>query len=146
MKINWGWSIAIFYSLFVVVMVGMVIMSSRQEINMVQDHYYEKDLNYEAFRKSRENGAQLVSQKMVTYDPAKRSISLAFPSSLASVSGNVTLYRPSNQALDKNWPVTLDDRGIMHINTNDLIPGLWRILVDFESSGTSYYHEQAIII
>lgn len=146
MKLNWGWGIAIFYSLFVIIMVGMVIMSSRQEINMVQDHYYEKDLNYEAFRKSRQNASELASKSMVTYDAGRKSISLEFPETLLQVEGEVTLYRPSSQSMDKKWPVRLNDAGIMEITTENLLPGLWRVLVDFKSAGKSYYHEQVVVI
>lgn len=146
MKLNWGWGIAIFYSLFVIVMIGMVIMSSRQEINMVQDQYYEKDLNYESFRKSRQNASELVSKSMVTYDAGTKSISLEFPETLQKIQGEVTLYRPSSQSMDKKWPVQLNDAGVMQIKTEDLLPGLWRVLVDFKASGKSYYHEQVVVI
>ena len=113
---------------------------------MVQDQYYEKDLNYESFRKSRQNASELVSKSMVTYDAGTKSISLEFPETLQKIQGEVTLYRPSSQSMDKKWPVQLNDAGVMQIKTEDLLPGLWRVLVDFKASDKSYYHEQVVVI
>ena len=62
MKFNWGTGIGLFYVVFVVIMVSMVMFSARNNIDLVQEDYYEKDLNYESFRLARENSRKEIYQ------------------------------------------------------------------------------------
>ncbi len=47
MKINWGTKLAFFAILFMVFVVSMVVVISRQDMPLVEDDYYEKGLNYQ---------------------------------------------------------------------------------------------------
>lgn len=145
MKINWGTGIAIFYGLFVVVMVAMVVLSAQEDINMVQDNYYDKDLNYEAFRKSRENGSAMLEPVEINYEHG-RGLTLSFPKDIEVERGEVTLYRPSDRNRDQQLPLALNEENEMEIVTTDLVSGPWRILLSWSSSGQSYYKEKHIIL
>ncbi len=145
MKIHWGSGIAIFYGLFVLVMIGMVIMSSRQEINMVQDNYYDKDLNYESFRKSRENASTSSHLVEINYQNGSELI-LVFPPELSVEEGEVLLYRPSDQRQDKFFQLSLNDQNKMDISTDGLVSGPWRVQLSWIANGKSYYKEKHIIL
>ena len=47
MKISWGTGIAIFYSFFVISMLVLVYATTKQDISLVSDTYYEEDLSYQ---------------------------------------------------------------------------------------------------
>ena len=44
---NWGWRITIVYSLFALTMIGAVIYSTTLDVNLVEEDYYEKEVNYQ---------------------------------------------------------------------------------------------------
>ena len=47
MKLHWGHGIAIFYSLFVAVLVFQVIRSTAYDNSLVSEAYYKDDINYQ---------------------------------------------------------------------------------------------------
>ncbi|NND06592.1 MAG: hypothetical protein HKN87_09445 [Saprospiraceae bacterium] len=145
MKLNWGTSIAIFYALFVIIMVGMVVYASKQDVNMVQDNYYDKDLNYESFRTSRAN-AEAISDKIdINYFQGK-NIVLTLPDNMVVENGKITMYRPSNRHLDKQFNIELDSKNSMHISTEHLMRGAWRIIIDWTHDGKSFHHEEQLVL
>lgn len=147
MKINWGTGIAIFYSCFVIVMVTMVVTSTQNRAQMVQDNYYEKDIHYESFRQKRQNGASYASELVFSYDATQRKLQVQFPGTLSDVHGNLTLFRPSNQYLDKVFPINLDEKGAMVVDIDPSLPaGHWRLMLDWQYRGKSYYNEDAIVL
>lgn len=147
MKINWGTGIAIFYSLFVFFMVAMVINSTQNKPNMVQDNYYEKDLNYEAFRGKRENAANAKGQIKIEYLADEKNILLDFPDKVNKVSGKVTFFRPSDKNLDKIMDIKLNADGQMIIGVDESLPrGLWNIQIDWQDQVQQFYTEESIVL
>lgn len=147
MKLNWGSGIAIFYSLFVVVMIMMVVKSAQNKAHMVQDNYYEKDLNYEEFRQKRQNGVAFQKVLNINYNQSEKKIHISFPEQLAEAKGELKLFRPSNQYLDKNYPIQLDSNGKMSIKVEDnMVRGKWRVMLDWHFAGMEYYNEETIVI
>ena len=144
MKINWGTGIAIFYSTFVIVMILMVVKASRTDINMVQENYYEQDLNYEAFRKSRENGDG--DKTTINYLSASQEIAIQFEETLKGIKGQVKFYRPSDNHQDRHWAINLDDQNKMLVDVSGLAKGYWKVLVDYQCQGMKYFKEQVIIM
>ena len=147
MKINWGTGIAIFYTLFVILMVGMVINSTRNKVELVQENYYQKDLNYEEFRLKRQNAAAMVAPIKVDYQQKNKSVRLQFPSSMSNATGQVTFFRPSNKSLDQKVDIVLNKEGMMNIPVNkSMIRGLWKVQLDWESDGKHFFTEESIVL
>ena len=147
MKLNWGSGIAIFYTLFVLVMIFMVIKSKQNQVHLVQENYYQKDLNYEDFRVKRQNAAQLTEKIQVEYLAKDRNIQLTFPQSMMEASGKVSLFRPSNKYLDKSYNIQLDKEAQMYIPVDRSLPaGRWKIKIDWESAGRKYYNEEDLVL
>ncbi len=147
MKINWGSGIAIFYTLFVIAMVTMVIKSSQNKTHMVQENYYEKDINYEDFRQKRENGNLLNDLVKINYINSNRNLTISLPSNPNDIKGDVTLYRPSNQYLDKKYQLKLDDQGVMTIPLErTMANGRWKVQVSWKNKDSEFFNEKEIFI
>jgi hypothetical protein len=147
MKLHWGNYIAIFYICFMGAMIFMVIKSTQNKMDLVQENYYQKDLDYENFRSKRQNSTVLTNQVSVHYSTASKSIELSFPEEMKTLTGKLTLFRPSNKQLDKTFILKLDQQSKMSIPVDgDIPPGLWKIQLDWEAQGDNYYKEEAIVI
>ncbi len=146
MKLNWGTGIAIFYVAFMAVMILMVVRASQNSVHLVQKNYYDKDLNYEAFRQSKINAKELKEGIQVKHVRDQQQIVVRFPKTMSDVEGRVTLYRPSNKFQDKLYSIRLNEVNEMYIPAADLTTGLWRIMIDWQSDQKSYYKEERIVI
>jgi hypothetical protein len=103
MKINWGTKLAFFAILFMVFVVSMVVVISRQDMPLVEDDYYEKGLNYQKEIDNNANMDSLITMDIVRIGngPIEGDISLAIEKkSLGKIEeAELYFYRPS----DPNW-------------------------------------------
>ena len=147
MKISWGTGIAIFYSCFVVAMVSMVIMSAQNKSDLVQENYYDKDLNYEAFRVKRQNATRMPKQIGIKFVRADKQIYIQLPKEMNNATGKVSMFRPSNKSMDNTFDLKVNAEGRMNIPVaNTFAEGLWTVQVDWISGGKNYYAEDEIIL
>jgi len=147
MKLNWGTGIAIFYSCFVLVMIFMVIKSAQNQSHLVQEHYYQKDLNYESFRQKRQNATNMSEQVKINFTASQKAIQITFPDQMIGATGKVSLYRPSNKFLDKSFDLELNEQSSMSIPVpKEMAKGLWKVKVDWNSKGKQYYSEENLVL
>ena len=145
MKLNWGSGIAIFYGLFVLVMVGAVIKASQLGVDLVQEKYYDADIAYEEFRQKRENAKALESQPQVQVLNRSETLVLDFKGLWVDVKGTVRLYRPSDKYADLTFPLRLEDK-TMSLSTEKLKKGRWKVILDWKGDGEPYYMETDIVL
>jgi hypothetical protein len=144
MKLNWGTGIAIFYGIFVVIMVIAVVKSSQLGVDLVQEKYYDADIAYESFRVKRSNALSLEHPPQIQVFHKKGFIELDFESS-NSVTGTVKLYCPSDKYSDKTYKLDLNN-GHMQVPIQGLKSGRWKIILDWEAESTPYYMENDIVL
>lgn len=79
MKFNWGTGITIFIVLFVVSMSAMVFKASQQNVDLVTEDYYEKEL---AFQDLKDKEALVLShfKEQISYKIENDKLQLIFPS------------------------------------------------------------------
>lgn len=144
-KINWGWGIAIFYTLFVIVMVTAVVKSSMMGVDLVQEEYYDADIAYESFRKSRANAENLTSPPSITVFSKDQYIGIDFKENWKKIDGTVQMYRPSDGTADKIYDIKLRE-GKMQLPTGELISGRWMIKMTWKGDGKEFYMEDSVVI
>lgn len=139
MKLNWGSGIAIFYTLFVLALVGALIQSRRIQRSMVVDNYYEKDLNYKEKYDKIENSKQLTTKVNIIQNKKNGTVDITFPPGMNGVNGEVLFYRPSSKGLDVNVPIKNLDENTLHVPMQQFIAGNWSVQVDWSSGGKDYF-------
>lgn len=144
-KLNWGWGIAIFYSLFVLVMVGAVVKSSQLGVDLVQEKYYDADIAYEEFRQSRANASVLDSPPAVRVYAAEEYISIDFHSQWSRIEGKIQMYNPSDVMADKVFDIEMS-QGLMKLPTSGLKKGRYTVKMTWEGDGKPYYIENTVVI
>ena len=145
MKFNWGTGIALFYTLFVLVLVFAVIKSTGVDHSLVTEDYYQKDLEYQSQIDREVNTQALEEDLKITFSDPERTIRLQFPGNLGDVKGTALFFRPSNKALDFEVPIQPNDTGQQLIPTKGMLPGLWKVKVNWNAGGKEYYKEDTII-
>lgn len=135
---NWGHGILITIIIFVASILGMVVLSSRQTIDMMDDRYYEKELRHQVLIDQSENFAS--AKGKVDLQIKDSSIILTLPHNLSDAisSGNIIFMRLSNKNMDVNIPLKMDD-GRQEIDKSLFVKGMYQVRMKWVNKGTAYY-------
>jgi nitrogen fixation protein FixH len=143
----WPVSIIVFFSLAIIGCVSFVIFCTRHPVDLVASDYYDQEVRYQDRLESlnRTRGAQAGS---VSLDAARKAILVHLPREhvASGLSGQVELYRPSAQQLDKRFPLRPGTDGVQTIDAAGLPDGLWKVRVSWAAGGQSYQLEEKIVL
>ncbi|MBX3044596.1 MAG: FixH family protein [Candidatus Kapabacteria bacterium] len=145
-KLHWGNSIAIFYISFVLVLVGFVIFTRFNRVELVDENYYEKELKYQNVIDKMDRAGKL--PEPLSIESSDSYVRFSYPKSVdqGDISGEITFFRPSDKKLDFTLPVKPDESGFQVVGSSNLEKGMWRVKVDWAVGDTTYYNEQVLVI
>ncbi len=146
MIISWGWKIVILYCSFVAMMLFLVVLSVRENIDLVVDNYYEQDLKYETQIQKMKNAKQLQQDITLQYAVSDKQVVLHYPKLEETLQGNITLFRPSDRKLDFQVPINVDSANSQVISAADMKTGLWRVKIEWAQGKTPYYTEHTVFV
>lgn len=141
---NWGYKILIVILLFVSAMTGMVLVAARQTNEMVDQHYYQKELKYQEVIDGQKNlltvsATPLLSQRA-------DSVFLTLPKGTFEhfEDGRMEWLKPDNASMD----VKLD---FQPLNGNEIVlsrsqfgSGMYMVRIRWRNLGTEYYKQESI--
>jgi hypothetical protein len=141
MKITWGTGIAIIYSLFVLIMLGFVFASTKQDHSLVSETYYEEDLRYQSKIDEINRTRQLSDSFELDIKQNPASITVVIPKQLNSFKGKITLFHPAYAHLDQVFFLETNASGTQRVPVKNWIRGRWLIKIEGLNEGKSYYQE-----
>lgn len=143
---SWGWKITLLYGGFVTMMVTLVILSSQQDIPLVRDDYYEHDLKYNEHLIRMANSQKLTKNVGVNYDESNEKITLQFPEEMTSLSGDILVFRPSQEGIDFTLPIEQLTNNTLTFGTSEMLKGKWKLKINWENESKTYYKEVTLDI
>jgi len=146
MKISWGIRIAVVYIAFVIILVTTVIIFMSEDVHLVTDEYYAKELVFQDQIDKVNRTNQLTQQLEINVD--SESINFVFPKIFKhnNLGGTIHFYRPSNLGQDFIVKVEPDTSNAQIIPTAKMEKGLWKLKVDWTVKDVSYYNEKIIMV
>ncbi len=146
LKWSWGTGIAIVYSVFALTIIGFVVHSFKQKIDLVTPDYYAKELAYQQQidKIARARGLE----KAIEWKVQNQTIEIMLPEHFipSRVSGNITLFKPSDNSADRIFPIAIDTSRKQTISTEGLTAGMYKLKIDWQSGDTTYFQEGVIMI
>ena len=142
---NWGHKIIVVFVVFVAGMLFLVYKSSRQNTELVTEDYYAKELVYQQKIDEAKRAAALSAP--VKINLINHELVIHFPKDFDAkkITGNVTLYCPSDEKKDLRQSFIVTDSAVsMKAPAN--YHGLHYVKINWEAGGVKYYYEQKIII
>jgi nitrogen fixation protein FixH len=148
MKFNWGYGILIFILMFMTFILTLVYKCSHQKVDLVNEKYYEMELNYQDKINSMNNVASLEKKLQIEYSKEKNTIDISYPGKMnhEELSGNINFFKPDNASLDFNIKVISDNSNVQSIPVSKIRKGKWKINVTWVSAGISYSQDENILI
>jgi hypothetical protein len=145
-KLSWGTGILISIIVFmsITILTGIYLMN--QDVQLVTENYYEKDLKYQNQIDKLNRTAALEENVEIKFDGS--AVEIIFPESFQNkrISGEVYFYRPSERKKDFKIPLTLTPDLKQIIPVTRIDKGFWRIKLNWNMEGKEYYNERAITI
>ncbi len=145
-KLNWGTSIVIAFALFmtfILYFVFKVQSDSKYDNELVIDEYYKQELKFENQMEREQNSVDLTEKVIIK--SSSEGIEITFPNTIdfSMVKGKVSLYRPSNQKLDFEIPISLTNPHLL-IPKSNLVGGRWDISIDWKYDGKEFLSKKTI--
>lgn len=146
MKINWGTAIVIAFVLFISFILYFVIKvqtDSKYDYELVLTDYYKQETVFDEQYEKQQNALKYKDEFVFTKSSV--GLQITFPESmeLDKIEGKVSLYRPSNQKLDFEIPISFSGSHLL-IPKSSLVDGRWDITLDFVYDGKSYMLKKTI--
>ena len=147
-KRGWGTGIALLFGSFAVFILILVGFASLQKFHLVEKDYYNKELNYQETIDKSSRASQNPDGVIVDYEQLSKILFLTFPGDEKSgvIDGEITFFRPSDEALDFILPVKPDENNIQTVSTGKMAAGLWKVKIDWSIDTTEFYFEDILVI
>lgn len=147
MKINWGTGIVIAFALFMSFILFFIIKvqtNSKYDNEFVVNEYYKKELLAQQDLDKEQNAYDLKKDQVLIKE-VPEGIAIDFPKDFdfKTIQGKVSLYRPSNQKLDFEVPISLSSTHLL-IPKSNLVGGRWDISIDWNYQGKNYLNKQEV--
>jgi hypothetical protein len=144
----WPIGIVTAFVLFVTGIASLVVMSTREKVELVSPDYYEQELRFQDQINRRERAQALQGQVRVSYDAAQRVLTLALPvaHAAAHAAGEILLYRPSAAGQDRRVALELDAQGRQTLDARALSDGLWWVRVTWRAGNEDFAFDEKVII
>lgn len=146
MKANWGTGIVmafVVFILFILYFVLKVQSDVKYDHEMVTEEYYKKEIGFQKQLDKQQN-AQNLTDKLKIVVKAE-GVEIQFPKSFdfTKIKGNVSLYRPSNQQLDFDMPISLSSSNLL-IPKTKLAGGRWDISIDWNYNRKAFLNKENV--
>ncbi|MDB5274562.1 MAG: hypothetical protein JWO58_2929 [Chitinophagaceae bacterium] len=142
---SWGYKVTLITLSFVCLMTGLVIAAFRQNVDLVTEDYYGKELQFQSQIDKQKNYSQLQEGILCEQNDSNLVVTFTNDFKNQEIKGQALLFRPSDASKDiylKLEPV----HGVQKIDKHQLIPGLYTIQLDYTVADKSYYFEENIMI
>lgn len=146
LNISWGTKIAVLYISFVALIGFMVTLCMRQNIELVSDDYYERELVFQD-KINEMNNANALPEK-ISHTILPEGVIIQFPALFKTkkVSGEILFFRPSDKSKDHSAGIRLNENAQQLIPAQFLSKGMYKMKVSWNADATSYFTEEIIVI
>ena len=145
MKLNWGNSIFLFLTLFVMLGIGFVVFSLSKSNDLVTADYYQKGADYS--RQMEVTGRSDVYNDSIRVINHNKDVVVRFAPSINLMTDTmqVYFYRPSDKKLDFNYQGLLNTDSLI-IKKDYLFGGRYKVKFQWYYNRESYQVEKEFFI
>ena len=140
-SLNWGKSILAVYIGFVLLMVFMVYIASRQDFDLVAKDYYQQEIAYQTKIDANKNQINSNNTWQIKSSSTQIEISLANFAANKKPIGKIEFYRPSNSKLDVIKELDLDAEGKMIFSAQNFKAGPYLIKINYAIDNKNYFEQ-----
>ena len=143
---NWGHKLTIVIVTFLVVMLGMVFFAFRQTNEMVDDNYYQKELEYQGVIDAKQNLVNVSDVNLISQTMMEVVVTLPPGTFEKLEKGNIELMR--NDAKSKDVQLAIEPNGSNRrtIAKASLSKGMYKTRIKWTNDGKEFYKEENVYV
>lgn len=141
---NWGKKIILAYAVFMAIILTLVAMSMRHDVDLVAEDYYQQELKYQDVIDAENAAAQRPFSMNIT--DTGLIIQLDSVSTASGFKGSASFLRPSDDKLDFQDELTTNNNGKTIIPLTKFSAGRYEATITWVSSGVTFTRRQTIVI
>lgn len=143
---NWGHKITLVILIFIISMLVMVFIAFKQNNEMMDDNYYEKEIKYQSLIDAAHNLNAVSDEVILIKTP--NGLQLKIPVVLKSdfKNGKIEFLSNNDHGKDKLLNFLPDSSGLFFINKSAISPGSYKVRIAWDNNNKSYYREQNLIL
>lgn len=141
---NWGIKITIAFISFAMFILYMISKMLNSQIDLVDENYYKKELQFQNTINQFENTMQLKAEPVIFFqDDKKISLQWKFPKPHTI---QIWMYYPANKKYDKYYKIDNPSDSIIQIYKDKLKRGKCTIKLEWKDEHKDYYYEKNLLI
>ncbi|MBS1544621.1 MAG: FixH family protein [Bacteroidetes bacterium] len=141
---NWGKWIVVSFILFALFIGTLTAVCMREDVSLVSRNYYQEELLFQQQIARMNNAAQLPERPSVRISDGQLEVAYSDFSNLEK--GSLTLFRPSDEKLDRRFDLRTVSDPIQRFDVSQLPAGLYKVKLLWSSRGKEYYTENNIYL
>lgn len=144
----WPIAIVAYFALVITGIVVYIAFAARNQLDLVRPDYYAEEIQFQRQLDRLNRTQSLVRPGTIVYDAAQQSVAIALPPAHAGqpTSGRILFYRPSDASLDRDIQLAVNDQGVQRVDARKLRSGLWKVRVQWTTSGQEYFFDQSVVV
>jgi hypothetical protein len=142
MNWNWGKGIVVAFVLFGTFILYMVFQMFQQNIDLVDEKYYDKEIAFDTLMNKSKN--VLSDSQNVAISWTSAGLNIRFEDTVSVKSGSVFIYRPSDKAMDFTLP--LSNNASYTYTDKRFKTGLYSVKLEWVIDNKKYYKEESIFV
>ncbi|HSC53145.1 MAG TPA: FixH family protein [Phnomibacter sp.] len=141
-KWNWGTKIFLVYGIFVVAMLTLVYMCTRQQLDLVSTDYYAQELKFQQVIDGRKNATELNGE--FTLQATHDSLIVQLPTDAVAGKGEIFFYRPDNASFDVTIP--FENTTTIAIPSSQIKTGTYKVKASWKHNDKPFYQEKMFTV
>lgn len=146
MIMNWGYKILITICIFIVAMIGMVVIAMRQDNDLIDDNYYEKEL---AFQTQIDAGKRLDTvYNGMLLKVLSNQVTLQLPVGIFEKikSGKIEFLKRDDAKKDIAFDLLVNEKGSTVFPIQSFSRGSYQVRISWENDALWYFQQEVLII
>lgn len=139
---NWGLKITLLYVGFVAMILTLVFKASGEKVELVTKDYYAQELVHQ----DKMNAIRRAStwKGKILFSVEQDQILVTLPETFPTFEkGEINVYRPSDSALDKSFPLNSDTNVL---KAKEWTTGYYIVQLSWELNKENYYLEETVFL
>src|SRR5688572_26188973 len=136
--------IIVSFVMFAAFIATLVTICVRQDISLVSPDYYKEELGYEKQIERLNNTSSLPEKPIIHV--VSGSLEVAYRSFADFESGELKLFCPSNEKMDRNYKVQTTEQSIQIFEIGGLQKGMYKARLVWTMNGKQFYQEEVIYL
>jgi hypothetical protein len=143
---NWGYKILIVIVVFIIGMLSMVALAFKQDNEMIDANYYDKEIAYQSFIDASNNLLSISKDSVLILNDQEVICSIPMQLNKQFKTGTIEFIKSDDISKDQTIKFIPNEKGIFVMQKNKFSKGVYKARIYWINENTSYYKEQTIII